>query len=137
MTAPAAEAWRRADRWVTRAHAVGCTCTVDIEPPCLCRCHGPARALLDLAIVLRARSTQFATVPNGPLLWGRDKPRVVRCHACGSVLRPGTRGPVTRERAGWWRHGRASGGCDRRERVPRDGRTLERLLRKSVEVSRG
>lgn len=119
-----------------------------------CRCHGLARAhgvalsLLDLARVMRElrrgpasgrRSAveEYATVPPG-LTLGDGLLRRVQCHVCGSVLRPGVKGPVTRERAGRWRHGRASGGCGARARVPRGGRTLERLLRGSVEeVSRG
>ena len=113
-----------------------------------CRCHGLAPAhgvalsLLDLARVMRVVRRceiweEYATVPPG-LTLGDGLLRTVRCHVCGSVLRPGAKGPVTRERAGRWRHGRASGGCEARARVPRGGRTLERLLRGSVEeVSRG
>jgi hypothetical protein len=148
MTAPAAEAWRRADRWVTRAHVVGCSCTVDVEPGCGCVCHAPARALLDLARVMRTvrrgpvsgprvKVEEYATIPPG-LTLGDGLLRTVRCHVCGSVLRPGRPGPVTRERAGRWRHGRASGSCGAVAKVPRGGRTLEKLLRGSVvEVSRG
>lgn len=119
-----------------------------------CRCHGlapahgPTLALLDLARVMRhlrrgpasgVRSAvlEFATIPPG-LTLGDGLLRRVQCHVCGSVLRPGAKGPVTRERAGRWRHGRASGGCPGKARVPRGGRTLEKLLRGSVkEVSRG
>lgn len=113
----------------------------------LARCHGVALSLLALAPVLRAvrrgpasgvRSAveEFATIPPG-LTLGDGLLRTVRCHVCGSVLRPARPGPVTRERAGRWRHGRASGGCPARAKVPRGGRTLERLLRGSVEeVSR-
>lgn len=132
------------------AHSPGC----DSPDVTLCRCrgrsraHGPWRALLDLSRVMLARRRgpasgprpkveAFAIVPPA-LVLGDGLLRRVQCHACGGVLRPGAKGPVTRERAGRWRHGPASGSCGRVERVPRGGRTLEKLLRSSVEeVSRG
>lgn len=132
--------------------------TCDSIDPSRCQCggwsrgHGVALALYRLAPVLRARRwmaaaepasgprekvQEYRTIPPG-LTLGDGLLRTVRCHACGSVLRPGKAGPVTRERAGRWRHGRASGRCEARARVPRGGRTLEKLLRGSVvEVSRG
>ena len=117
--------------------------TCDSLDPSRCVCggwsrgHGVALALYRLAPVMRdrRRPAEFAIVPSGRLLWGSAAPRSVRCHDCGAPLRAGARGPVTREGARW-RHGPAVGRCLGRAKVPRGGRSLEKLLRESVKEVR-
>ena len=121
--------------------------TCDSIDPSRCQCggwsrgHGVALALYRLAPVLRARRWMSAAEPaSGPRARVEEyacvpprkaREEAPRCHQCGSVLRVGQTGPVTREGARW-RHGPAVGRCPRRERVARGGRSLEKLLRESV-----
>lgn len=75
----------------------------------------------------------YAQVPPA-LMLGEGLLRVVRCHLCGSRITPNAARLVYHEGPGRWRHGGAGGAdCRTGARVARGGRTLEKLLRQSVE----
>ena len=125
-----------------RSFAARCLCDCQDAARCRCsgrcRCHlgATARALLDVAPVLRTARRPLPTfmlIPRGPLLWGQDKPTTVRCRCCGSILRPGAAREVRMLGKGRWEHVE----CRTAARVARGARGLERLLRGSVVVSAG
>lgn len=96
-----------------------------------CACHRPGGALY-MGPGEDFTPREYLQVPPA-LILGEGVLRVVRCHLCGSRLTPNAARPVYHEGPQRWRHGGAAEeDCRTGARVARGGRTLERLLRKSV-----
>lgn len=77
-----------------------------------------------------SQELEFAVVPPRPILTSRWT-EAVRCYQCGRLLRPGAKGPVTKDARGV-RHGTASGACSAAKKAEEGSDVLIAMLAVSV-----